>query len=219
FAPTRTAVENLVREGIGRRRIHLTGNTSADALSENLGRVDQLAALARFGLQRDGYIIMTLHRQENVDSERSLRAVLRGVGMVARRSRLPVLWPIHPRTVKMLKRFRLRPPPGVRTVPPIGYFEFLALEKNARLVLTDSGGIQEEACILGVPCVTIWESETCWIETVRVGANRRVAPQADAILAGASGMMRSDRAWANPYGRGGASARIVRTLLREAGRE
>jgi UDP-N-acetylglucosamine 2-epimerase (non-hydrolysing) len=217
FAPTRTALRNLLQEGVARQRIRLTGNTSVDALKSNLGKASSGRMLERSGVRRDRYILMTLHRQENVDREARLREILRGVGLVGRESGLPVIWPVHPRTAKMMKRFGLRPPACVDAAPPLGYFEFLELERNARLVLTDSGGIQEEACLLKVPCVTIWESETCWIETVQVGANRRSRPLAGDIAAAGASMLRSRRTWTNPYGRGGASDRIAETSLRWAG--
>jgi len=217
FAPTALAVRNLRAEGLPSERIFLTGNTSIDALRENLAHLHEgdraaHAALLRFGTK--GYIIMTLHRQENVDRRETLREIIQGVSRAARRLDLPVLWPVHPRTSKMLKRFRLHMPRGIIRLPPAGYFEFLELERRARLVITDSGGVQEEACVLRVPCVTVWESETCWIETVRVGANLRVRPSADGIERAAMRMACRRPTWRNPYGEGGASARIVRILRR-----
>jgi UDP-N-acetylglucosamine 2-epimerase (non-hydrolysing) len=152
--------------------------------------------------------LVTLHRQENVDSEVRMREILRGLEMVVRESGLEVLWPMHPRTRKNLESFHIDVPDGVRTIAPIGFLEFLQVEGNASLALTDSGGVQEECCILGVPCVTLRDN-TERPETVAVGANVVVGTDRWRIAEGARNMIGRQGGWSCPLGESGAGARIV----------
>lgn len=209
FTPTPVSAENLRKEGILDERIFVTGNTIVDAVRENLRlAMEKGDALRPLGLTRGGYVLATLHRQENVDSEARMKGVLRGLEMVARESGQEVLWPMHPRARKNMETFRLAVPDGVRTVAPMGFLEFLQVEGNASLALTDSGGVQEECCILGVPCVTLRDN-TERPETVSVGANLVVGTDPDRILDGSRRMMRGGNDWKCPLGESGAGARIV----------
>ncbi len=204
FAPTETARENLLREGIDDRKICVTGNTVVDAAYQNLEISKSKAnVLETFGVDPKGYFLITSHRQENVDNPEKLRNIIRSLEIIHQEYNLPVIFPVHPRTRKMIQQFKI-PLNGTIITDPIGYFEFLQLESNARLVLTDSGGVQEETCILGTPCVTLREN-TERPETVRVGSNVLVGTNTEKILEGVQYMLKGAKNWENPYGDGNAS--------------
>ncbi len=169
FAPTAASKELLLKEGIPENRIFVTGNTIVDAVRENL-RLAGKKLLQNLGLSPKSYLLSTLHRQENVDDRARLTEIFKGLGLVSGECGLPVVLPVHPRTRKMIEAFGLKIPENIRLAEPVGFLEFLEAESNARLVLTDSGGVQEECCILGVPCVTLREN-TERPETVQAGAN------------------------------------------------
>lgn len=210
FAPTRGAADILVREGIRRSKISVTGNTIVDAVMQNL-------SLARRGTEpkalRDmkggPYFLLTLHRQENVDDRRTLAAILDGLGHVSKKFKTPVLFPIHPRTAVRIKTFKLKTPDGLRLIEPTGFLDFLLFEAGARLILTDSGGLQEEACILGVPCVTL-RTSTERPETLEVGCNVLAGHDPAAIVKACSQMLAKKVCWKNPFGDGHASERILK---------
>ncbi len=174
FAPTKNSRENLRREGIAEEKIYVTGNTIVDSVYQNLEIARRkVNVLADLGLKPKEYFLVTAHRQENVDSRERLGEILKGLELVSREFGLPVVFPVHPRTKKMADEFGFEfefDGNGIRAIEPLGFLEFLQLEANARLALTDSGGVQEETCILGVPCVTLREN-TERPETVDVGAN------------------------------------------------
>ena len=208
FAPTPSARENLRREAVPDSKIVVTGNTVVDAVMQNI----KLAARVDVGELTGGgeYMLATLHRQENVDSTRRLRRLLRGLQMAAEATGLPVVWPAHPRAKKAVSRQGLRVDPRlVRVIPPVDYLHFLRLEKEASLVLTDSGGVQEEACILEVPCVTLRDN-TERPETIEVGANELAGAEPGSIASGAKRMITKHGGWKNPFGDGRAAERIVR---------
>ena len=151
---------------------------------------------------------MTLHRQENVDNGLRLKSILRGVEKVALRFGKKVLFPVHPRTQKRLKEFGLLLPKSIFGVPPVGFLEFLRLESGAALLLSDSGGVQEEGCILKVPCVTL-RTTTERPETVAVGGNIVAGYDEDGIFRSAQRMVNKARRWGNPFGDGRSSVRIL----------
>jgi len=202
FAPTRRAEENLLKEGIPRGRIHLTGNTIVDAVRIGLeGAVRRSKILEELGLERERYFLLTLHRAENVDFKERLLSILKGVNLV--KEKYPgyeIVFPIHPRTMKRIKAFGLQDMlRSLLVVDPVGYTDFLMLEASARLVMTDSGGVQEEACILRTPCVTL-RTETERPETVEVGANIVASRDPESILRSVETMLSRDRSWENPFG-------------------
>lgn len=218
LAPSQHAVENLCREGIGaagdsfRRRVVNVGDVLMDALLQNSELAENRAesCLEEFGLHTREYYLLTLHRAENTDSFERLCEILTAVGSL----NLPVLFPVHPRTQQILKGEKITMPRIVRPVPALGYFDMLILEKNARKILTDSGGVQKEAFYLGVPCVTLRE-RTEWPETVQLGANRIVGATSEAIREAVITEQRAECPESNPYGTGQAAAEIVRELLAE----
>jgi UDP-N-acetylglucosamine 2-epimerase (non-hydrolysing) len=177
---TRDAGENLAAEGVDRARIAFVGNVMIDSL--HWARERPTDALERFGLLPGEYAIATLHRPANVDARDALTATLDALGTIA--ARVPLLFPVHPRTVARAESLglaeRLRGTPGLRAVEPLGYNDFVTLMARARLVATDSGGIQEETTALGIPCLTLRRGTERPI-TVTLGTNVIVGLDAGAI--------------------------------------
>ena len=213
FAPTEVSRQNLLKEGIDPAKVHVVGNTVVDALLQNMEISRRRGkALNELGLKPRGYLLGTLHRQENVDDPARLRGLVDGLVSCAKEFQLPVILPLHPRTRKNLSNFAIVVPDEVRIIDPVGYLDFLQLEANAALLLTDSGGVQEEACILHVPCVTLRDS-TERPETVMVGGNVLVGAEPERILEGAKEMFDRGRDWACPLGDGSAAERILDIVL------
>jgi UDP-N-acetylglucosamine 2-epimerase (non-hydrolysing) len=217
LTPSPEAGDNLRREGVPAERIHFVGNVMVDAL---LGAMD--AAMAnepwrRWELRPGDYAILTLHRPSNVDSVGSLGRIVDAITVLSKQ--VPVVFPIHPRTAKRLADFdlqkRLNDAPGILTVHPLGYLDFLGLLGRAKLVLTDSGGIQPETSILEVPCLTLRET-TEWPETVEKGTNHLVGTDPSEIIGQGGRILRGgERKTIRPeLWDGLASERIVEVLLR-----
>jgi UDP-N-acetylglucosamine 2-epimerase len=204
LCPSQTAVSNLAAEGIS-RNVHLVGDVMLDVLNWATQQIDgQMAQTGiRLGLARKGYLLATVHRSENTDDRRQLRAIVEGLNALEE----SVVFPIHPRTRKALNHVDCSPRPHILFVDPVGYLEMIALTASARAVLTDSGGLQKEAYWLGVPCITL-RSETEWVETVETGWNTLVGADSDRIVDAARSVWPPDR---HPplYGDGSASARCV----------
>lgn len=212
FAPTKGAAKILEQEGIAKNKIYMTGNTVVDAVSQNLAIARRKSRILQaLNLSPGQYFLLTLHRPANVDRKPTFQAILSGLDRISQQYQLPIIFPIHPRTKKQLATFNLPTPAGLRLLEPVGYLDFLLLEENARLILTDSGGIQEEACILKVPCVTIREN-TERPETVEVGANMLTGMSAKGITRSVDKMLKRPRRWQNPFGDGKAGGRIAKAL-------
>ena len=213
FAPTETSRENLLKEGVPSPNVFVTGNTIVDAVNQNMERVkSEDYSVEKMGLTREGYCLATVHRQENVDDPEVFSSILRGLELVSKHLNLPVVYPVHPRAEKMLQAYRLNS--KLKLIDPVEYFPFLRLERDARLVFTDSGGVQEEACILGVPCVTLREN-TERPETIEVGANVLAGTDSEQILQKAQTMLQTKRQWENPFGDGKASTKILEILRQQ----
>ncbi len=182
LTPSADADENLRREGTPERRIFRVGNVMIDTLLEHLPRARATGAPARLGVEPGRYAVLTLHRPSNVDDPVVLAGLLDAIEVVQRE--VPVVFPAHPRTVKRLAEFGLEPGrmPGLRVCEPLGYLEFLGLTSQARLVLTDSGGLQEETTALGIPCLTIRENTERPV-TVSEGTNTVVGTDPARIVA------------------------------------
>lgn len=179
FAPTKTCVQNLLREGIPRESIHLVGHPIADLLRATAHLVDD-SIVERLGLDRRNYYLVTLHREENVENSERLESILRAICSLSERAR--VIFPIHPHTKRNVRRYGLtKYLKKSVVVAPVGYMKALALLKNAYCVLTDSGGIQQEAATLGTPCLTL-RAKTEWVETVKEGVNFLAGYETDKIL-------------------------------------
>ena len=213
FAPTENSQENLRKEGIAEEKIWVTGNTIVDAVYQNLEIAKRkVNVLADLGLKQKEYFLVTAHRQENVDSRERLGEIIKGLQLVAREFGLSVVFPVHPRTRKMAAEFGFEfDGNGIKVIEPLGFLEFLQLEANARLALTDSGGVQEETCILGVPCVTLREN-TERPETVDVGANMLTGTGSQRIVDSVRKMLDTREGWKNPFGDGDTGHKIIQIL-------
>src|SRR5690606_22197178 len=187
LTPSADADEHLQREGVAPHKIQCVGNIMIDSLIANLPQARQSDVLARLGVQAGQYVFVTLHRPANVDQREALAPIMDG--LLALAGRLPVVFPIHPRTRKMLDvhGINVADSPGLKLVDPVGYHDSLNLTENARLVLTDSGGLQEEATYFRTPCLTL-RPNTERPVTISLGSNRLTQPNQlkadlDAVLA------------------------------------
>ena len=179
FAPTNVSKQNLLNEGISKKKIFVTGNTIVDAVHQNLNIAKKKSKIMNDLGIKDEYALLTVHRQENVDVKQSFSNIIRALTKID----FPVIFPIHPRSRKMAKRFKLynELKNAVRLIEPVGYPDFLNLLSNAKIVLTDSGGIQEEACILNTPCLAPRDN-TERPETIEAGANYLVGTNPNKIV-------------------------------------
>ena len=212
FAPTVAAVANLAREGIGASRILRTGDVMYDAMLHFAGLAGERSGiLDRLNLAPRQYVLATVHRAENTDVPGRLRAIFEG--LVALSARLPVVLPLHPRARKMLSGMGFGLPAGLRLMEPVGYLDMIQLERHARLVATDSGGVQKEAYFHRVPCVTL-RAETEWVELVEAGWNRLLPPVSpQAVEQGiAAALDMKLPAWQALYGDGHAAQAIAAAL-------
>ena len=205
FCPTATAVRNLAAEGVT-AGVHLTGDVMVDALRENLPLAQERSTV---DLPRKGYYLATVHRASNTDDPAALRAIMEAFA----RLDAPVIFPVHPRTQKKLAGYGIEPAVNVRVVEPLPYFDMLALLSGARAVLTDSGGVQKEAYILEVPCVTLREN-TEWVETIEDGWNVLVGADTNRIVAEAEKVGDARRRHSARFGDGHAAERIA-AIIRE----
>ncbi|MEO6058463.1 MAG: UDP-N-acetylglucosamine 2-epimerase (non-hydrolyzing) [Candidatus Limnocylindria bacterium] len=210
LAPTETAMAHLAREGLAERS-ELVGDVMVDAYRWAEIRSDaHLLAEAR---ERPGHLLLTLHRAENVDDPDRLAAWLMGVAAAA--AGRPVIFPVHPRTRAAMERAGLELPRSVTAIGPVGYLEMVALERSASAILTDSGGVQKEAYLAGVPCLTL-RTETEWPETVSAGWNRVIGNDPAGLRAAVADALDMDLGQARPdlFGNGAAAERIVSALER-----
>jgi len=211
FAPTEMAKQNALKENLDEEKIFVTGNTIVDSLKLVEKEISESQVLSRLGLEEKKFALLTLHRQENVDVEQKLKSILEGVSIFSKKLGLKVVWPMHPRTKKMLAGFGIKVPAEIKQVEPLGFFDFLSMEKNAALVMTDSGGVQEESCVFGTKCVTLREN-TERPETVEIGANILAGWESDSIAVKAEEMLQKAGTWEQPFGNGKAGEKIVNIL-------
>lgn len=214
FAPTKTAVDNLRREGLTGASVCEVGDVMYDAALHYGTKANALSqVLCRMGLNSKEYILATVHRAENTDDLLCLRVILDGLAQIARE--MPVVLPLHPRTRKVLGEHKLKElSRSIRLIDPVGYLDMMMLEQNARLIATDSGGIQKEAYFHGVPCVTFRET-TEWVELVDMGWNRLARPVGvDAVLSGLwSALESTPSSTRSPFGDGHAAERIAQFFV------
>jgi len=210
FCPTETAVSNLAAEGI-RNGVFLVGDVMVDAMNYNRGVAEERSRILEdVGVEPGDYLAVTVHRPSNTDDPAALRAIMDAFA----RLDAPVVFPVHPRTRKKFAEYGIAPAANVSVVEPLPYFDMLALLSGARAVLTDSGGVQKEAYILEVPCVTLREN-TEWVETLEDGWNVLVGADADRIVAEADAAGDARRQHAARFGDGHAAARIA-AIIRES---
>jgi UDP-N-acetylglucosamine 2-epimerase len=207
LAPTPAAIDNLTREGLA-ERAELVGDVMVDTFLWAEPRADR--HLPEVASQMPGYLLVTLHRAENVDDPLRLEALLAALELDR-----PVLFPVHPRTRNAIERAGLRPPGNVRQIDPVGYLAMVAMERRAAAIATDSGGMQKEAYLAGVPCITL-RTETEWVETVEAGWNRVVGADGQALRDALddAAFMDSTRPRPSLFGDGHAAERIVAALER-----
>lgn len=212
FTPSEDGDQNLRREGVSEEKIMQVGNIMIDALVRHLPQARRSRVIQAHGVDENAFAYVTLHRPSNVDTVDSLRPIVDGLRGLA--ERMPILFPMHPRTRKMLERFDLRldHDPRIHVLEPIGYTDSICLSEKARLVVTDSGGLQEETTYFGTPCLTL-RPNTERPVTVTCGSNRLTRPETliddiDAVLAGGLRLGRVPQLWD-----GKTAPRIVRCLV------
>jgi len=219
FCPTQTAVDNLAREGIT-QGVHLVGDVMYDAVLQFSELARQRSTILHdLGLKPKGYLLATVHRPYNTDVAENLRNILAAFAEIEE----PVIFPIHPRTRQRIVEFGLfnpqsatctEPSPSIRNpkfIDPVGYLDMLMLEQNARMILTDSGGVQKEAYFFAVPCVTL-RPETEWVETVKAGWNLVADADRERILWAANGHRWPQEVPCPIFGDGRAAEKIAHAL-------
>jgi UDP-N-acetylglucosamine 2-epimerase (non-hydrolysing) len=211
---TERSKENLVREGIERQRVFVIGNPIFEVLSTYQADIERSDALAQLGLDADGYVLVTIHRAENVDDPERLGKLIEGLNRLHQTYGRPVVVSLHPRTAAKMERFGIAASPGVRLMRPMGLFDFVALEKRAMLVVTDSGTVQEECCIFGVPNVTV-RDVTERPETIECGSNVLAGAEPEELLLAASIALSRVGGWTPPpeYVRPDVSTAVAKIVL------
>jgi len=220
FAPTKNCAENLSREGIPIQRIKLSGDTMYDALRQHMPIAEKNDILRKLSLKSEKYAALTLHRPENVDAPERLRSILKAMTMM---TELTVVFPVHPRTKQQLVAVKMtnhmEKARNIKLIEPLSYHEMLQVTKHAKMVLTDSGGLQKEAFWLHTPCITLRES-TEWTETIELGANVLVGSDSQRIIKAAREIIEAEdskgklEGLVNPFGNGQVSRRIVAETLK-----
>jgi len=220
FTPTENCKKNLLKEGIPKSKIHQSGDTMYDALLQQLPRAEKTKILQQLNLEPNNYALLTTHRPENVDDPKNLTNI---VNAMIKLKPLTIVFPTHPRTQKQLRKHKLynklQKQQHMKLIQPVGYHETLQLITNAKLVLTDSGGMQKEAFWLHTPCITLREN-TEWTETVRLKANYLTGSNTEKILRTIDRVVRGEKMvrkklekLPNPFGDGNASQKIVDAIL------
>ncbi len=194
LTPALEANDNLVAEGIEAERIHFVGNIMAESVLRSVPVIEGRSAHSQFGLDAGGYLLATVHRPENTDHPEKLAEVIAAFAQAP----LPVLFPVHPRTRPLLAAAGVgEGTPNIHLTDPVGYLDMLSLQSDAATVVTDSGGIQEETCMLGTPCVTVRRNTERGL-TVEVGANRLVNASRSEISAGIAEALGGPTDWVRP---------------------
>ncbi len=213
FCSTRTAVGNLRREGLA-KTAKLVGDIMFDTSLLFAGHSAKIEStlLHELGVKAKKFVLMTCHRAENTDEPKRLREIISAANEISRK--LPVIFPVHPRTVKIIDKLHLKLSPGIRRTAPLGYLEAIALEKNALMLMTDSGGMQKEAFFFATPCITM-RDETEWVETVDAGMNEITGADKRKILAAFAkfAKFKTPTRLPRPYGDGRSSEKILKSLL------
>jgi len=209
FTPSDIAVQNLAKEGITGEKVMNVGDVMFDAAKYYLLLAEKRSNVLKEQQLKSGeYMLLTMHRQENTDIPERLQGIFEGL----KNSEYPIIWPVHPRTAKMLKSFGLHHPSNIRMIDPVGYLDMVMLEKNARLIVTDSGGVQKEAFYHAIPSITL-RDETEWVELVSLGVTQIVGADPKLIR---QGLNRANIAIApenSVYGSGDTGNKIVSSLI------
>ncbi len=215
FAPTEVAVKHLNQEGIAKEKIHLVGDVMYDAALFYSQKAESKSKIInRFRLQPNNYILATVHRAENTDNHEKLQAIFEALILISQE--IKVILPLHPRTKNALSRQGMleKISKDIQVIDPVGYLDMVMLEKNARLIVTDSGGVQKEAFFYSITCVTL-RTETEWVELVETGWNHLVTPNLDTkkiYLVMQSCLIQDKRKIPNLYGNGDSAEKIIKVL-------
>jgi UDP-N-acetylglucosamine 2-epimerase (non-hydrolysing) len=225
FSPTKNCTKNLLKEGIDKCKICQAGDTMYDALLLQLPMAEKITTLEQLGLRQKTYALLTTHRPENVDNAENLKSIMNAIIDL---KYLKVVFAVHPRTRKQLRNIklydRLKGQKHIRLIEPQGYLETLCLMKNAKMVLTDSGGMQKEAFWFRTPCITLRDN-TEWIETCELGSNYLVGPSTKRIVETVDKIIQNKelgkklKKFLNPFGDGKASQRIVEAIKNNYARD
>ncbi len=207
FCPTKKQKHILLQEGVSKKNIIVTGNTIVDAVLQNIKRAKKDKKYSHYAQEK--YMLLTMHRPANVDNPVILQRILDVLEELSQKNKMQILFPAHPRTVQAMKQLsRGLQGEYIKVLKPVQYLEMLMMVQYAQLILTDSGGLQEEACILHTPCVTLREN-TERPETLEVGANLIAGTERNGIFFATKKMMQKPKTWMNPFGDGRASAQII----------
>lgn len=215
FCPTENQRERLRREGIDHEGVHVVGNTVVDAALHYVRVSYEKSDIAeRLNVHQSNYGVLTMHRPSNVDEPVRLRAMLESISHASLEHGLKIVFPIHPRTKKTITDHHIPLPEHFVVTEPLGYLDLLRLQSSAQIILTDSGGIQEEACILRVPSITL-RPNTERPETIHVGASILFhEPHNERLASVMHDQMKKDRSWENPFGDGKTAERVLDILSR-----
>jgi len=216
FCPTSVQEKILLKEGFSKNKIFVVGNTIADAVIQNIKIAEKKSKImSKLGLTSRKYMLITAHRSLNVDAKETLLKLMKVLQEVSKEYKGKIVYPIHPRTRKMIDKFNFNEfIKNIIVIDPIGFFDFLMLEKNAEIIMTDSGGVQEEACIFGIPCITLRE-DTERQETIDAGANVLTGLDKDKVIHTLNELLGKKLSWVSPYGKGDSSKKIIKTLFRK----
>ncbi len=212
FATSETTLNNLHLEGLKGPHILNVGNTVVDATMRGLELARRSVEKAAFSPPKQPYMLVTIHRASNVDNPETLQGIMDGIHESLERHGLVAIFPVHPRTNKQIIANNIKLPSKMKLIEPLGYLDFLRLHSGATIMLTDSGGVQEEACIMHVPCVTVREN-TERPETIDIGANLLGRTDPKSIVHAVDHMLKAPKNWDIPYGDGTAGAKIVDAIL------
>jgi len=220
FAPTNNCAKNLGSEGIPKQQIRLSGDTMYDALLQHMPIAAKSNILKKLSLESEEYAVLTLHRPENVDAQKTLKNIMKAMTLL---KELTIVFPVHPRTKQRLATAELlnltQAADHIKLIAPIGYHDMLQLTKHAKIVFTDSGGLQKEAFWLHTPCITL-RDKTEWIETTELNANVLVGSNPQRIVEAARKIMETRNIkirlemLKNPFGNGQASLKIIAETLK-----
>lgn len=221
FAPTREAAKNLEREGKDPSKINVTGHPIVDAVNENIKLAEEKSHILKtLNVEPRHYTVVTIHRSENVDSNEVLERIMTGLTRAQEYSSMPMIFPMHPRTRSKVEEFHLAIPQTIRVIEPLGFLDFLQIESKAKLIFTDSGGVQEESFILHVPCITLREN-TERPETVHHGVNVLAGSDPQTILEKTKHFFTTECPWPqdNLFGEGNAGETILTILIERLERQ
>ena len=198
LVPTPESQKNLIKENISKKKIYIVGNTISDSIKLNKKKINT-KILSSLKLKKKDYYLLTLHRPDMVDSKKNLTSIINFFSKLSIKKEVKIIFPIHPRTQKKIVLFKIKNLHNLKIINPCNYYDFLSLQKNAKIIFTDSGGIQEEACILKTPCITI-RKNTERPETLKIKSNLLAGYSLKKINNLLNKMLVSKTKWKNPYG-------------------